>query len=145
MLISSSSRYSIYKVQWSVLVSLSLTRTFISYHIFKLLSRTFFEVFWLSLVFAIFAVWQLFNFNTLKTVCQALFSFFFKLFKSCFSIALPLETTFIEYHTLLHLSRTFFISFRLFWSARIKPVSKFCSCSILFAALADSLHILSQP
>ena len=45
VLISSSSRYSIYKVQRSVLASLSLARTSIFYHNFKRLSRTFFKVF----------------------------------------------------------------------------------------------------
>ena len=45
MLISSSSRYSIYKVQWSVLVSLSLTRTSLFYHSHFDLSRTFFKFF----------------------------------------------------------------------------------------------------
>ena len=62
-------------------------------------------------------VWQLFNFNTSKTVCQEVFSFFFKLFRRCFSIPQPLEATFISYHSVSHLSRTFFISFQIQFTA----------------------------
>ena len=81
MLISSSSRYSIYKVQWSVLRSRS------NFYILPRLQsfvKNFFKVFWFSLVCVMFAVWQLFNFNTPKIICQEVFFVLFQTFWTAF-------------------------------------------------------------
>ena len=90
VLISSSSRYSIYKVQWSVLASLSLARTSIFYHNFKRLSRTFFKIFQ---------------------------SFSKPLTKLSVAIRSALAAAFRLYHAQIRLSRTFFVSFQTFSTA----------------------------
>ena len=121
MLISSSSRYSIYKVQWSVLASLSLARTSISYHIFSHLSRTFSKFFDFQLSLWLSLAWRLLNFTHPKPFVKNYFSFFFKLFESCFSIFQSPQATFICYHSSVHLSRTFFISFQIHFCVSLPP------------------------
>ena len=86
MLISSSSRYSIYKVQWSVLISLSLTRTFISYHILKLLSRTFFKVFDFRLILR----YPLFDSFSILPHSKPFVKHFFRLFPNFLSCVFQL-------------------------------------------------------
>ena len=62
----------------------ALARTSISYHAFSHLSRTFSKFFEFRLSLWPPLVWQLFNFNTFKTVCQEVFFVLFKTFWTVF-------------------------------------------------------------
>ena len=109
----------------------ALARTFISYHTLSHLSRTFFKVFWSRLSLWQLLVWQLFNFNTFKTVCQESFCILFQTFWTMFFIFQDAVSNFYRLPQVLSFVKNFF---------------HFFSNSILcFAALADSLPILAHP
>jgi len=117
-----SLRYSIYKVQIRSLLQARLgsLRTFICYHIFNHLSRTFFKFFQISFRCALCSrisafITQLFKFTTFFSVCQELFHFFSNFF-SC-GVALC-RTQLFKDNTLTSYCQELFLVFLKFFVYR---------------------------
>ena len=76
-------------------------------------------------------VWQLFNFNTSKTICQEVFFVLFQTFWTVFFNFLAAVSNFYMLPHRTAFVKNFFISFQIQFSVSLP--------------LADSLHILAHP
>ena len=118
MLISSSSRYSIYKVQCSLELSLKLAHSITSDSVCQELFSSFSNFFRRIFCFCV-ARKQLSYFITSDSICQELFSSFFKFLRLFFTSSLPRrQLAYTSTHlpicqVLFHLLCLIFIIFRI--------------------------------